>query len=73
MNTEKQLKKLAKTFVKADECLDRKTAQKLITKANKIRAKLDKQSLLLTMSTVTLLSLFSGFSVGCIAATLIIR
>lgn len=42
MNTEKQLKKLAKTFVKADECLDRKTAQKLITKANKIRAKLDK-------------------------------
>lgn len=42
MNTEKQLKKLVKTFVKADECLDRKTAQKLITKANKIRAKLDK-------------------------------
>lgn len=42
MNPAKQLKKLAKTYVKADECLDRQTAQKLIKKANKIRAKLDK-------------------------------
>ncbi len=42
MNPEKQLKKLAKTFIKADECLDRKTAKKLISKADKIRAKLDK-------------------------------
>ena len=42
MNPEKQLKKLAKTFIKADECEDRLTAQKLIRKADKIRAKLDK-------------------------------
>ena len=41
MNPDKQLKKLAKTFVKADECADRKTAQKLIRKADKIRAKLE--------------------------------
>jgi hypothetical protein len=42
MNQEKQLKKLAKTFIKADECVDRNTAQKLIKKAEKIRAKLEK-------------------------------
>ena len=42
MNQEKQLKKLAKTFIKADECVDRNTAQKLIKKADKIRAKLEK-------------------------------
>ena len=42
MNPDKQHKKLIKTMTKADECLDRKTAQKLIVKADKIRAKLDK-------------------------------
>ena len=42
MNQEKQLKKLAKTFIKADECVDRDTAQKLIKKAEKIRRKLIK-------------------------------
>ena len=42
MNTAKQLKKLAKTFVKADLCEDRLTAQKLIKKAGRIRAKLEK-------------------------------
>ncbi len=42
MNQEKQLKKLAKTFIKADECVDRNTAQKLIKKAEKIRRKLIK-------------------------------
>ena len=42
MNQEKQLKKLAKTFIKADECEDRLTAQKLIKKADKIRRKLIK-------------------------------
>ena len=42
MNIEKQHSKLLKTMIKADECVDRNTAQKLITKADKIRAKLDK-------------------------------
>ena len=42
MNKDKQLKKLIKTMTRADVCLDRKTAQKLIIKANKIRARLDK-------------------------------
>ncbi len=42
MNQEKQLKKLAKTFIKADECVNRDTAQKLIKKAEKIRRKLSK-------------------------------
>ena len=42
MNLAKQNAKLLKTMVKADECLDRKTARKLITKADKIRAKLEK-------------------------------
>ncbi len=42
MNPIKQNAKLLKTMIKADECLDRKTAQKLITKADKIRAKLNK-------------------------------
>jgi len=41
MNQDKQHKKLVKTMTKADECLDRKTAQKLIRKAEKIRAKLE--------------------------------
>ena len=40
MNPEKQLKKLVKTFVKADECISRKQAQKLIRKAEKIKNKL---------------------------------
>ena len=40
MNQAKQLKKLAKTFIKANECLDRKTSQKLIKKAEKIQLKL---------------------------------
>jgi hypothetical protein len=42
MNPTKQHAKLLKTMTKADECLDRQTAQKLIKKADKIRAKLDK-------------------------------
>jgi len=42
MNPEKQHAKLIKTMTKADECLDRKTAQKLIQKANKIQNKLNK-------------------------------
>jgi hypothetical protein len=42
MNPAKQHAKLVKTMTKADECLDRKTAQKLIRKAEKIRAKLEK-------------------------------
>ena len=42
MNTKKQHAKLLKTMTKADNCVDRKTAQKLINKADKIRAKLNK-------------------------------
>ncbi len=42
MNPIKQHTKLLKTMIKADECVDRDTAQKLITKADKIRAKLNK-------------------------------
>jgi hypothetical protein len=42
MNTKKQETKLLQTMIKADVCEDRHTAQKLITKADKIRAKLDK-------------------------------
>ena len=41
MNPAKQRLKLLKTMTKADECLDRKTAQKLIKKANKIQHKLE--------------------------------
>ena len=41
MNSAKQHLKLLKTMSKADECLDRKTAQKLIKKANKIQHKLE--------------------------------
>jgi len=41
MNPAKQHAKLIKTMTKADECLDRKTAQKLIKKASKIQAKLE--------------------------------
>ena len=41
MNPTKQHAKLLKTMTKADECLDRQTAQKLIKKANKIQAKLE--------------------------------
>ena len=40
MNPEKQLKKLAKTFVKADACDNREQARKLIRKAEKITRKL---------------------------------
>ncbi len=40
MNQEKQLKKLAKTFIKADECTSREQARKLIRKAEKITKKL---------------------------------
>lgn len=40
MNINKQHKKLLETFTKADQCLDRKTSQKLIKKAEKIKAKL---------------------------------
>ena len=42
MNLAKQHAKLLKTITKADECVDRNTAQKLIKKADKIRAKLEK-------------------------------
>ena len=42
MNVQKQTAKLIKTFTKADLCQDRKTAQKLIRKANKIIAKLNR-------------------------------
>ena len=42
MNPTKQHAKLIKTMIKADECVDRNTAQKLIIKAEKIRAKLEK-------------------------------
>ena len=42
MNPTKQHAKLIKTMTKADVCVDRNTAQKLIKKADKIRAKLDK-------------------------------
>ena len=41
MNVIKQHAKLLKTMVKANDCVDRKTAQKLIRKANKIQAKLE--------------------------------
>ena len=42
MNTEKQHAKLLKVMTKADQCLDRKTSQKLIKKAARINAKLEK-------------------------------
>ena len=42
MNLLKQHAKLLKTHIKADECVDRKTAQKLIRKADKIRDKLNR-------------------------------
>ena len=42
MNKQKQTSKLLKVMTKADDCVDRNTAQKLIKKADKIRAKLDK-------------------------------
>ena len=73
MNPAKQHNKLFKTMIKADECVDRDTAQKLIKKADKIRAKLDKQTYLLTMDTTVVLTLFSGFCVGSIAAALILH
>ena len=41
MNKDKQHKKLIKTMTKADACVDRHTAKKLIIKADKIRAKLE--------------------------------
>ena len=40
MNPAKQHKKLIKTMTKADVCVDRDTAQKLIKKADKIQTKL---------------------------------
>jgi hypothetical protein len=40
MNKDKQLKKLAKTFVKADACDNREQARRLIKKAAKITKKL---------------------------------
>lgn len=40
MNPEKQLKKLAKTYVKADACTSREQARRLIKKAAKITKKL---------------------------------
>ena len=43
MNPDKQHAKLLKVMTKADECLDRKTAQKLIRKADKIHSKLEQQ------------------------------
>jgi len=42
VNPLKQHAKLLKTMTKADKCLDRHTAQKLIRKAQKIQAKLEK-------------------------------
>ncbi len=42
MKPQKQYAKLLKTMTKADQCVDRKTAQKLINKADKIQSKLDK-------------------------------
>ncbi len=42
MDIQKQHAKLLKVMTKADDCVDRNTAQKLIKKADKIRAKLDK-------------------------------
>jgi len=42
MNVKKQEAKLLKTMIKADDCVDRNTAQKLIRKADKILAKLEK-------------------------------
>lgn len=42
MNIEKQHAKLLKLMVKADECVDRRKAQKLIRKADKIQSKLEK-------------------------------
>ena len=42
MNPDKQHKKLIKTMSKAEACLERDTAQKLIRKAQKIQSKLDK-------------------------------
>ena len=43
MNPQKQHKKLLKTMSKANDCLDRKTAQKLIRKADKIHTKLEQE------------------------------
>jgi hypothetical protein len=40
MNPIKQYQKLIKTMVKADACVNRHTAQKLIKKADKISRKL---------------------------------
>lgn len=41
MNIQKQHAKLLKLMTKADECLDRKQAQKLIRKADKVHNKLE--------------------------------
>ena len=42
MNKQKQNAKLLKIMTKADLCVDRRTAQKLIRKSEKIIAKLEK-------------------------------
>ena len=44
MNKHKQHLKLIKTMTKADVCVDRNTAKKLISKAHKIQQKLDKHA-----------------------------
>ena len=44
MNTAKQHAKLIKTMTKADVCLTRQQARKLIRKAEKIQAKLEDDS-----------------------------
>ena len=42
MNIQKQHAKLLKTMIKADACLERNIAQKLIKKADKIQSRLEK-------------------------------
>ncbi len=44
MKIAKQLKKLVKTMTKADECTSREQARRLIKKADKIQAKLQRDS-----------------------------
>ena len=44
MNPDKQHKKLVKTMTKADECSTREQARRLIKKADKIQAKLQRDS-----------------------------
>ena len=72
MNVIKQHLKLIKTMAKADLCEDRLTAQKLIKKANKIQHKL-KKLIINLVDTIVVLTLFSGFCVGSIAAALVLH